>query len=220
MSIHLQKEMEKLKKKFLTLSAIVEENLNAAMYSVLNCDLSQAEQVARRDNEIDNMEVEIEEECLKVLALHQPVAVDLRFLVAVLKINNDLERIGDQAVNIAKKVKSICIEKRAVNTVDFQVMFKSVQKMVKQSLDALINIDVMQARSVCTMDDDVDRMKRDMREQVFASIIEMPEKAKSLYAVMGVARNLERIADLATNIAEDVIYMVEGNIVRHHRDDQ
>jgi phosphate transport system protein len=220
MSIHLQKEMEKLKKKFLTLSAIVEENLNAAMYSVLNCDIEQAEQVARRDNEIDNMEVEIEEECLKVLALHQPVAVDLRFLVAVLKINNDLERIGDQAVNISKKVRSICIEKKVVNTVDFQVMFKSVQKMVKQSLDALINIDVMQARLVCTMDDDVDRMKRDMREQVFASIVEMPEKAKSLYAVMGVARNLERIADLATNIAEDVIYMVEGNIVRHHRDDQ
>jgi len=162
------------------------------------------------------MEVEVEEDCLKVLALYQPVAGDLRFIVAVLKINNDLERIGDQAANIATKVKSLGPGANANIPFNFDEMYENVQMMLRQSLDSLINMDTSVARAVCRNDDKVDEMKKVVREQVMAEISVHPDYAVVLMANLGVARNLERVADLATNIAEDVIYMTVGNIVRHH----
>ncbi|MBN1256572.1 MAG: phosphate signaling complex protein PhoU [Planctomycetes bacterium] len=214
----LQKELEKLKKKLLGLSAIVEDNLHMAIRAVENRDLELAQEVEERDCQIDEMEIEVEEECLKILALHQPVAIDLRFLIAILKINNDLERIGDQAVNISHKVKYLRENLEVKVNFDFQAMFEKVQKMLHTCLDALINLDAELARSVCAMDNDVDRMKHDLPKEAFAIIKDQPDKVRSLFALLGVARNLERIADLATNISEDVIYMVEGTIIRHSGD--
>ncbi|MBN1257641.1 MAG: phosphate signaling complex protein PhoU [Planctomycetes bacterium] len=211
----LQNELEKLKKRLLALSAVVEENLQLAIRAVENRDAALAEEVCERDSKVDGMEVEVEEECLKILALHQPVAVDLRFIVAVLKMNNDLERIGDQAVNIAHKVQHLCNSEEVSINFNFQAMFKRVQKMLHNALDSLINLDSELARTVCAMDDEVDQMKHEMPEEIFALIKDNSENVKSLFALNGVVRNLERIGDLASNIAEDVIYMVEGNIIRH-----
>jgi phosphate transport system protein len=212
----MQREMEKLKKKLLYLGSLVEDNLKAAIRSVANRDNLLASQVIQKDKLVDEMEVEVEEDCLKVLALYQPVAGDLRFIVAVLKINNDLERIGDQAANIATKVKSLGPGANANIPFNFDEMYENVQMMLRQSLDSLINMDTSVARAVCRNDDKVDEMKKVVREQVMAEISVHPDYAVVLMANLGVARNLERVADLATNIAEDVIYMTVGNIVRHH----
>lgn len=215
MSLHFQRELDKLRKSLLGLGALVEDNLRAAIQAMIKRDANMAKLICEKDALADQMEVEVEEDCLKLLALYQPVASDLRFIVAVLKINNDLERVGDQAVNIAKKVKMICTHENVAIPFDFEQMFNQVQCMLKQSLDALIHVDVSLAYAVCQADESVDTMKREVREQVFAAMNENPDQIRALYATFGIARNLERIADLATNIAEDVIYMAEGSIIRH-----
>ncbi|MFH0910004.1 MAG: phosphate signaling complex protein PhoU [Planctomycetota bacterium] len=215
MPVHLQREMERLKKKLLGLSAFVEENLLLALRSLEERDRALAEEVRARDLQVDRMEVEIEEDCLKILALHQPVAIDLRFVVAVLKINNDLERIGDQAVNIANKVKAIGERGEVLAVVDLRLILMKARRMLREALDSLVRMDVALARAVCAADDEVDTLKREAREKVEAALRATPERAASLLSALGAVRNLERIADLSTNIAEDVLYMAEGRIVRH-----
>ena len=157
----------------------------------------------------------MEEDCLKTLALHQPVAVDLRLIVAVLKINNDLERIGDLAVNIAKKSGRLADASAHEIPFDLAGMWEKTQSMLRDSIDALVNMDVPLAGNVCGRDDEVDAMKRDIRRTAEGIIHEDPDRVGTMLTLMAASRNLERIADLATNIAEDVIYMVEGKIVRH-----
>jgi phosphate transport system protein len=162
------------------------------------------------------MEVEIEEECLKVLALHQPVAVDLRFITAVIKINNDLERIADEAVNIARGVRFLSKEKKVFKFgFNFSEMLEKTQTMLKSSLDALINMDTDLAVKVCLLDDEIDDMNREVHRMVKDSIKENPEQGRQLVDLLLISRHLERIADHATNIAEVVIYLIEGEIVRH-----
>jgi phosphate transport system protein len=215
MSWHLQKEIEKLKKKLLTLSTYVEENVQRAVKSVEERNAKSAACVIEKDVVIDQMEIDVEEECLKILALHQPVAVDLRFLVAVLKINNDLERIGDLAVNIAERVEFLVKQPKVDIPFDFEGMSKKVQHMLTLSLDAVVNVDPALARQVLKMDDLVDEINRQMYDQVYDGIRRDPESTKCLMQLLSVSRQLERIADHATNIAEDVIYMIEGEIMRH-----
>lgn len=218
MSVHLQRELDKLRKQILALGALVEDNLQRALQALATGDNDLARRVYDRDEEIDQQEVAIEEECLKILALHQPVAVDLRFVVALLKINNDLERAGDQAVNIANKVE---VAARATQVSVLRVfegeMVEKVFWMLRESLNALVNMDVGLARRVRAADDEVDRLKSEARETFLQAIQKSPDQARLLLAMFGAARNLERAADLASNIAEDVIYMVEGTIVRHDR---
>ncbi len=218
MSVHLQRELDKLRKQILALGALVEDNLQRALQALATGDNDLARRVYDRDEEIDQQEVAIEEECLKILALHQPVAVDLRFVVALLKINNDLERAGDQAVNIANKVE---VAARAAQVSVLRVfegeMVEKVFWMLRESLNALVNMDVGLARRVRAADDEVDRLKSEARETFLQAIQKSPDQARLLLAMFGAARNLERAADLASNIAEDVIYMVEGTIVRHDR---
>ena len=161
------------------------------------------------------MEVEVEEECLKVLALYQPVATDLRFVVATLKINNDLERMGDLAKNIAKRVAYIAKADPIDVPIDFRGMAAQAQQMVKESLDALVNADANLARKVRIEDDGVDDARQRIRQQVLQGIRRSPEKTEYLLKLNSVSKHLERLADMATNVAEDVIYMVEGEIVRH-----
>ncbi len=215
MTIHLQHEIEKLEQKILSIGALVEKNLRQSIIALIQMDENLAAEILDIDLEIDFMEVDLEEDCLKVLALHQPVAIDLRLIVAILKINNDLERIGDLAVNIAERTIYLADRDRVEMHFDYQEMARKAEAMVKKSLDALVNLDPELASQVCAADDEVDDMNREMQEQVKAAVKTDPDNIGQYVAYLLVARHLERIADHATNIAEDVIYMVKGEIVRH-----
>ncbi|MDZ7373209.1 MAG: phosphate signaling complex protein PhoU [candidate division KSB1 bacterium] len=218
MSRHFQRELARLKDRLLLDAGRVENQLRKAVQAVQNLDGDLAREVIADDAAVDAAEVELEEECLKIVALYQPVARDLRLVVAVLKINNDLERIGDLAVNIAERAEYL--SSRAPIWVDFDLegMASMVISMVRESLDALVNLDPEVARSVCARDETIDNRNR----EVFHLIVEMakqhPDQVDRLIPYMMVARHLERVADHATNIAEDVLYMIEGEIVRHRPD--
>lgn len=219
MTIHMEREIEKLKTLVLSLGADVEGNVHKAVQSLQTRDAPMAEHIISADEEIDRHEVFLEEECLKILALHQPVAIDLRFVIAVLKINNDLERIGDLAVNIAERALFLTTQKPVNIPFDFAGMSEKTKTMLKMSLDALVNMDTKMAHDVCAMDDEVDAINREMYQQVQDGILKNPEEIGSLIHCLSTSRHLERIADHATNIAEDVIYMVAGEIVRHKAED-
>jgi len=219
MSIHFTREIDNLKRKILSLSAVVEEQVRQAAKAVQERDAQLAKEVISGDIDIDEAEVEIEEDCLKILALYQPVAGDLRFLVAVLKINNDLERIGDLAVNIARKAAALASQLPMTVPFDLAAMVERTQAMLRDSLDALVNLDTSLANRVCASDDEVDKMKRAARLKIEEMIKIEPDRVAYLLKLLAAARNMERIADLTTNIAEDVIYMVDGKIVRHHVQD-
>ena len=195
--------------------AIVEENFRKAVRSLERGDLALAREVIEKDNEIDKLEVELEEDCLKVLALHQPVAVDLRFIISVLKINQSLERIGDMAVKIAFATEQHAHFGESGTKYELSTMADKTKSMLKRSLDALVEMDTELARQVREDDEEVNDLKR----RVYASIVEDlkqdPDKTEYLLSVNGVARYLERIGDHASKIAEDVIYMSEAVILRH-----
>ncbi|MFH1242311.1 MAG: phosphate signaling complex protein PhoU [Pseudomonadota bacterium] len=211
----LQRELEKLKKRILSLGTMVEERVRMAIKSMGDQNAEFAEQVIRTDYEIDALEVEIEEECLKILALHQPVAMDLRFLAAVIKINNDLERIGDEAANIAKCVNYMAKRERVGIPFEYTEMSEKAESMLKMSLDALVNLDLDLAFRVLTMDDEVDKIYGLIYDQIKEIIRKLPDRVGYLINMFLIARYLERIADHATNIAEEVIYLIEGEIIRH-----
>lgn len=215
MAKHLQVELDQLKKRILVLGAMVEERVRMASKSLIARDHKMAEVVIKTDFEIDEAEVEVEEECLKILALHQPVAIDLRFLSAVIKINNDLERIGDQAVNIAQRASVILKNQPVKADVDFALMAQKTERMLKNSLDALVTFDVDLAYKVCLDDDEVDEIKAKSYDEIKKRIMESPEFAGVYINLLLVSRHLERIADHSTNIAEEVIHLVEGEIPRH-----
>ncbi len=217
MERHLQKELESLKKYILSLGAMVEERVRKVIKALENRDSEIAEEVVNSDWEVDEFEVSIEEECLKILALHQPVAVDLRFICAVIKINNDLERIGDEAVNIAERVAYISKRPFVTIPVDYALMAEKTENMLKQSLDSLVNLDADLANKVRLDDDDVDDIHVENYDKVKAAIKVQPERVGALINLLQISRHLERIADHATNIAEEVIYMVEGVIHRHKK---
>lgn len=218
MSVHLHKAIDSLKQRVLALSALVEESVIKAIGAVNARDAKLALEVIDGDSKIDQAEVEVEEECLKILALHQPVATDLRLIVAVLKINNDLERIGDLAVNMASRARKLAlIEAPPKVMVDFRGGEERVRDMLRKSLQALLNLDENTAKWVCAADQEIDDINRGVFQQVSQGIKEHPEEADRLIMLLSVSRNLERIADHTTNIAEDVLYMIRGEIVRHTR---
>ena len=215
MAPHLHAAIEKLKLRLIEVGTYVEENLLLSVDALSSRDTEKAEKVIANDDAIDEIEVDFEEECLKILALHQPVAIDLRFIVAALKINNDLERIGDLAVNIAERTLFLAQHPPVNMIVDFQPMAIKVRWMLKKSLDSLVKQDLEIARRVCDADDEVDDMNREMYSLIQNAMKESPEKIEVLIHLLSTSRHLERTADHATSIAEDVIYMIEGEIVRH-----
>ena len=219
MKRHLQRELESLKKQILSLGAMAEESVRMAGRAFETKDGELARRIIESDREIDAAEVEVEEECLKIIALHQPVAVDLRFINIVIKINNDLERVGDEAVNIAERVENISKRLPLSFPFDFAPMAEKAEAMLKDSLDALVNQDVDLAYKVCLDDDDVDRMNHMIYDEVKEAIKKQPDRVAYLLNLLLIARHLERIADHATNIAEEVIYMIEGEISRHRKHD-
>ncbi len=215
MPIRLHRELEKLKLRVLSLGALVEERVRLVIKALEMRDEDLADKIIKSDYEIDELEVEVEEECLKVLALHQPVAVDLRFLTAVIKINNDLERVADEAVNIAQRVTILARRERLDVPFNYFLMAERSESMLKKSLDALVNLDEDLALYVCTLDDEVDDMLNEAYDVIKHAIQEHPNRVAYLINLLLCSRHLERIADHATNIAEEVVYMVEGEIVRH-----
>lgn len=218
MSKHLNVEMGMLRTKLLALTSLVESVVAKSISSLENRDPKSAKEVIDLDHLIDSKEVEIEEDCLKVLALHQPVAIDLRYIVGALKMNNDLERIGDLAVNVAEKSIFISKATHVDAPYDYHLMGHKVIAMLKNSIHALIAMDTALARKVCHDDEEVDSIHKNMYQLVFAAIKKNPDDVETLISYLAVSRNLERIADYTTNIAEDVIYMVEGSIVRHRQE--
>jgi phosphate transport system protein len=216
MAVHLQNEIDKLKKQIVLLAGTVEKKVADAVKSIDRHDAQLAQEIKDSDQLIDQAEIEVEEECLKILALHQPVAMDLRFIVAVLKINSDLERIGDEAVNIAGRSLNINAYPRIEINFDLNTLARNVMAMLRRSLDALVNMDAAMAHSVLASDDEIDETVRILFQQVKDEIRRQPEKVDYLIEYMRINRHLERIADHATNIAEDIVYMIEGKIVRHN----
>jgi phosphate transport system protein len=212
---HLQRQIEQLKQKVLFEGSMVEGAIANAVAALVHRDDAKARKVLEEDAEIDRMEVDVEEDCLKILALYQPVAGDLRFVVAVLKINNDLERMGDLAKNIAKRVLFLARSDRVDVPIDFRAMAARAQDMVQRSLDALVGGDSALAHRVRQDDDELDAMRRTIHEQIRSAIRSNPEQTETLMKLYSVAKHLERLGDMACNVAEDVIYMVEGDIVRH-----
>ncbi|MCX6833879.1 MAG: phosphate signaling complex protein PhoU [candidate division Zixibacteria bacterium] len=215
MTKHFQTEIDRLKKKILHLAALVEESLHMAVRAVTDRNIELADRVVDGDPVIDSLEIEVEEDCLKILALHQPVAADLRYVVAVLKINSDLERIADLAVNIAERTRDQARNAHMAVAFDLTAMLNRSVMMVRTSVDALVAQDTVKAREVRAEDDVIDNMHRSTFRLIHQLIRENPDKVEYLVCLLSVSRNLERIADHATNIAEDVIYMIEGEIVRH-----
>ncbi len=218
MSMHLQRQTDRLKKVILSLSALVEEASEGAIRAVQLRDVPLAKQIIAADDQIDLMEIDVEEECLHTLALYQPVAFDLRFVVAVLKINNDLERIADLAVNVAEQAIFLAGETdREAPPFDLAEMTRLVQWMIKSSLDALVNIDTGLAQEVRKTDDQVDALHGKAYAAIEQGMKESPARVACLIHYLSISRQLERMADHAVNIAEDVLYMARGDILRHNR---
>ena len=215
MRLHLHRSLEALEKQLRGLSSLVEGNLSQAIRSLVGRDPELAQIVVARDQEIDQMEVQIEEMCLQVLALHQPVAGDLRLVAAIIKINTDLERIGDLTVNIAQRARFLSRKPKLTFPFDVVDMAEKARAMLRDSLEALIDGDSERAKRVLEADDEVDALHRQMHRVVQEQVRTHPAESAIFLQYLSIGRYLERIADHATNIAEDVIYVVDGEIVRH-----
>jgi phosphate transport system protein len=216
MTKHLQIDLDELSKELLTMGAMVEEATNRAIMALVRRDRRLAQEVIAVDDAINDHENRIEDHALKMLALHQPVATDLRFIITVLKVNNDLERIGDHAVAIAERAVVLASLEPVPRPADFDQLVEVVQRMMKDSLTALIERDAKLARAVCLMDDEVDRVHRLMYSEMQDAMRHDVNFIEPAVNTISATRHLERIADLATNIAEDIVYMVEGEILRHN----
>ncbi len=215
MQTHFHDEMESLKQTLLAMGGLVEDQILRVMTALLERDSELAQEVIDRDRQVNAYDVEVDEKCVELLALHQPKARDLRFLTTAMKIVTDLERIGDQAVNIAQRALELNREPQLKPYIDLPRMATSAQRMVRESLDAFVSRDTELARRVCAEDDEVDALK----EQIFRELLTfMMEDARTIpraIRLILISRFLERVADHATNIAEMVIYMVDSKMVRH-----
>jgi phosphate transport system protein len=216
MSLHLQRDLESLQRRVLSLASAVEQTVEKAIRALFDWDAALALALMEGDTTIDLEENVIEEECLKILALHQPVAVDLRRVAAVLKINTDLERMADLAVNIAERAHALAQGPMVPIPPTFRQMTDLTNTMVRDALDAFVNLHIDLAKRVCRMDDEVDRYNREIIDQVSTFMKQSHDNVDAGLHLFSACRQLERIADHATNIAEDVVYLVEGRIIRHH----
>ena len=215
MSKHLQRDLESLERKVLAQSAIVEKMIHKASRALREMRPELVAEIMDRERLVDEQEILIEEDCLKILALHQPVAVDLRRTATILKVNNDLERMADQAINIADRVRALMGKKPLEANVDFAAMGAVARRMVHMSVEALVDQDVDIARRVGEMDDELDDMHANTYEIVEAAMAQDPEIIQTAVSYLTISSNLERIGDLSTNIAEETVFMEEGDVVRH-----
>ena len=217
---HFDDELSQLKEKLLYMSSLVEKAVGSAVKALADRNLELAQQVAESDYPINMLEIEIEEFCLRLLALYQPQASDLRFIVATMKINSDLERLGDLAVNIGKITKYLIKVPIVKPIAEIAKMAKAAQVMLKDSLDAFVNKDVQLAKDVCRRDDEVDNLNKQIFMDFLRSVSQDEKTIERSVDLILIAKNLERVADHATNICENVIYFVEGKSIKHHIDDK
>jgi phosphate transport system protein len=215
MERRLDQDLNRIRQSLLRMAGTVEEMVARATQALLDRDAKLWQAVVAEDRTVDQMEMDIDEACHTVLSRKQPAAVDLRFLVAVMKINSDLERIGDSAVNIAHSVEALLAQPPLDLRVDLPLLSQRVQDMVRDSLDAFVRKDARLASAVVESDDEVDALYRDIFRELLTAMIENPTTVTRALHLLLIARNFERIADHATNVAEDVIFYVEGKDVRH-----
>ena len=215
MRIHLQRDLDEVTRSVLAVASMVEDMIAKSLQALRERSVDLAHEVQRQDREIDAREIEVEEECLKILAMHSPVAADLRQVVTFLKVNNDLERAGDLAHNLAERAESLAVAEPVDAPDEIWAMAERIPKMLRHALDAVVGGDTELARSVIAEDDVVDRCHEAMYGVVAAMIEEKRAPAGVCIQFLSISRYLERMADLATNIAEDVVFLVEGEVVRH-----
>jgi phosphate transport system protein len=216
---HFEEDLQALKKRLLNMGALVEERVHQAILSLIERRQELADMVREGDKEVNDLQIEIDDRCLKLLALQQPMATDLRLITAAMKINSDLERIGDQAVNIAENVVKILPHPPLKPIFELPRMADSAEKMTRDSLDAFVRRDVNLARAVLKRDDEVDLLKDHVFRILLTYMMADPGTIERALGLILISRNLERIADHATNIAEDVIFLVEARDVRHHHEE-
>ena len=217
---HFEDDLRTLKNRLLSMGALVEERARQAVQALMERRMELAEQVIAGDQEVNDLQIEIDDRCLKLLALQQPMASDLRLITAAMKINSDLERIGDQAVNIAENASLLLAHPPLKPLLDLPRMAELAQQMTRDSLDSFVRRDAALARSVLQRDDEVDQLKDQNFRVLLTYMMADPGTIERALALILVARNLERIADHATNIAEDVIFLVEAKDVRHHHEEK
>lgn len=217
---HFHDALARLKDRLLDMSAMAESSLQRAVQSLLDRDRAAAGEVASDDGTIDALELEIEEAVTSLLALHQPVARDLRLILSVMKIANDLERVGDHAVNIGQSAERLVRLPLITPVPELVEMARIARQMLADALSAFVREDGGTARSVCARDDQVDALNRSMFRILITHMAEDPHTIGAAMELLLVSRNLERVADLATNIAEDVVFLVEGRTIKHHAGEQ
>ncbi len=215
MQRHFHEELDHLKQTLLAMGALVEDQIRRAMRALTDRDDVLAKNVIDRDREVNTYDVEVDEKCVELLALHQPTAIDLRFITTAMKIVTDLERIGDQAVNIAQRALELNLEPQLKPYIDLPRMADQAQRMVKDSLDAFVARDTALARRVCADDAPVDALNHQIFRELLTFMMEDPKTIPRALRLILIARFLERVADHATNIAEMVIYLVDSKMVRH-----
>jgi phosphate transport system protein len=213
---HFEEELQTLKNRLLTMGALVEERAHQAVRSLVNRNQEAAEQIIASDKEVNDLQIDIDDRCLKLLATQTPLASDLRLITSAMKINADLERIGDQAVNIAENVIKLLPQPPLKPLIDIPRMAEIAQQMTRDALDSFVKRDVVLARDVLKRDDEVDNLKDQVFRELLTYMMADPGTIQRALALILISRNLERIADHATNIAEDVIFLVEAKDVRHH----
>jgi phosphate transport system protein len=218
---HFEDQLDELKERMLFMSSLVEKAIHESLGALNHRDESRATQViADLEPQINELHLELDDRALQLLALQQPMAVDLRFITGAIKINSDLERMGDQAVNIAQRALSLVSQPLLKPLIDIPRMADIAEKMVKEALDAFVRRDTELARQVVLRDDEVDNYRDMIFRELIAQMIKDPRHILQALDLILVSRNLERIADHATNIAEDVIYMVLGRDIRHHAEEK
>jgi len=217
---HFEDELQQLKNRLLEMGALVEDRVHRAVHSLIDRKAEEAEVIIRGDQVVNELHIEIDDRCLRLLATQTPLAVDLRLITSAMKINSDLERIGDQAVNVAENVVKILPQPPLKPLIDIPRMAEIAEKMTRDSLDAFVKRDPELARDVLRRDDAVDQLKDQVFRELLTYMMADPGTIQRALALILISRNLERVADHATNIAEDVIFLVEAKDVRHHHHEE
>ena len=216
MKEHFSEQLEELRRNLILMGGEVERQIHRAIEALIDMDLEKARAVIAADSEIDRMEMRVEDLAVQLFALQQPVAVDLRFLIAALKINNDLERIGDHAVNIAEGAERLAQQRPFKPFIDISYMAEVAETMLKQSLDAFVNRDAKLAKQVIKKDDILDEKNVSIIRELLTYMAEYPTLITYCIELISISKNLERVGDLATNICEDTIFIAEAKWVKHH----
>jgi phosphate transport system protein len=220
MDRHFDEELQNVKRKLVEMAALVEDSITKSLEGLKKKSAKIAADVRETDHRIDEMEIAIEDTCIELIARHQPVGSDLRFLIGAIKMNNDLERMGDHSVNIADCIKYVIEEPHVAQITNIWSMAKIVTEMLRESVESFIQNDAARAQKVCERDSIVDEMRNETIRLLLTYMLEEPEKIGSAINYILVAKNLERIADLSTNICEDVIYIAQARVIKHHAEEK